>query len=124
VPDQRPPARLLHDAALHASSVVANNAMNRERQLAGVNSYQRELRSRGDTMGFSYRKSMRMGPFRMAASKSGISFSLAGKGARVTKRANGKVQTTLSVPGTGLRCATPGSKQAKKGTGKPGRHAE
>jgi SAM-dependent methyltransferase len=43
VPDQRPPARLLDDATLHASSVVANNAMNRERQLAGVNSYQREL---------------------------------------------------------------------------------
>lgn len=37
------PDSLLDDAALHASDVVANNAMNRERQLAGVNSYQREL---------------------------------------------------------------------------------
>lgn len=35
--------RLLDDDALHASAVVANNAMNRERQLAGVNSYTREL---------------------------------------------------------------------------------
>jgi len=35
--------RLLNDDALHASAVVANNAMNRERQLAGVNSYTREL---------------------------------------------------------------------------------
>jgi SAM-dependent methyltransferase len=35
--------RLLDDEALHASAVVANNAMNRERQLAGVNSYTREL---------------------------------------------------------------------------------
>ncbi|HEX3961983.1 MAG TPA: methyltransferase domain-containing protein [Trebonia sp.] len=43
MPGQQLPARLLGDAALHASSVVANNAMNRERQLAGVNSYQREL---------------------------------------------------------------------------------
>ncbi|GLW35888.1 class I SAM-dependent methyltransferase [Actinoplanes regularis] len=34
---------LLDDQALHASSVVANCAMNRERQLAGVNSYAREL---------------------------------------------------------------------------------
>ncbi|GAA1776133.1 class I SAM-dependent methyltransferase [Luedemannella helvata] len=34
---------LLDDEALHASSVVANNAMNRERQLTGVNSYAREL---------------------------------------------------------------------------------
>lgn len=43
MPGQQPPTRLLDDAALHTSSVVANNAMNRERQLAGVNSYQREL---------------------------------------------------------------------------------
>jgi trans-aconitate methyltransferase len=34
---------LLDDPALEASSVVANNAMNRERQLAGVNSYTREV---------------------------------------------------------------------------------
>ena len=34
---------LLDDAALEASAVVANCAMNRERQLAGVNSYAREL---------------------------------------------------------------------------------
>jgi SAM-dependent methyltransferase len=38
-----PTLRLLDDDALHASSVVANNAMNRERGLAGVNSYEREL---------------------------------------------------------------------------------
>lgn len=43
MPESRLPGRLLDDAALHASAVVANNAMNRERQLAGVNSYQREL---------------------------------------------------------------------------------
>jgi SAM-dependent methyltransferase len=35
--------RLLDDDALAASSVVANCAMNRERQLVGVNSYAREL---------------------------------------------------------------------------------
>ena len=35
--------KLLDDQALHASSVVANCAMNRERQLAGVNSYTRVL---------------------------------------------------------------------------------
>lgn len=35
--------RLLDDGALAASSVVADCAMNRERQLAGVNSYSREL---------------------------------------------------------------------------------
>ena len=57
-------------------------------------------------MGFSYRKSVKMGPFRVTASRSGISYSAGVKGVRVTKRANGKVQTTLSVPGTGLRYTT------------------
>ncbi|GAB3329969.1 methyltransferase domain-containing protein [Micromonospora halotolerans] len=37
------PDRLLDDEALESSAVVANSAMNRERQLAGVNSYAREL---------------------------------------------------------------------------------
>src|SRR5579863_9768149 len=35
--------QLLGDDDLHASAVVANCSMNRERQLAGVNSYAREL---------------------------------------------------------------------------------
>ncbi|MET8833584.1 class I SAM-dependent methyltransferase [Micromonospora sp. NPDC004540] len=37
------PERLLDDETLESSAVVANSAMNRERQLAGVNSYTREL---------------------------------------------------------------------------------
>ncbi|MEZ0091132.1 DUF4236 domain-containing protein [Streptacidiphilus sp. EB129] len=61
-------------------------------------------------MGLSYRESFTAGPFRVTASKSGISYSAGVKGARVTKRANGKVQTTLSAPGTGLRYTTDGSK--------------
>ncbi len=71
----------------------------------------------GDAMGFSYRKSVKIGPFRVTASKSGISYSVGVNGARVTKRANGKVQTTLSAPGPGLRyTTTSGSKtgQAKR----------
>ncbi|MFF3911547.1 DUF4236 domain-containing protein [Streptomyces sp. NPDC001848] len=54
-------------------------------------------------MGFSYRKSFKAGPIRVTASKSGISYSAGVKGARVTKRADGRVQTTLSAPGTGMR---------------------
>ena len=41
--DEHRAAGLLDDAALEASVVVANCAMNRERQLAGANSYTREL---------------------------------------------------------------------------------
>jgi hypothetical protein len=52
-------------------------------------------------MGFRYRKSVKLGPFRATVSKSGVSYSAGVKGARVTKRADGRVQTTLSVPKTG-----------------------
>ena len=67
----------------------------------------------GDAMGFSYRKSVKMGPFRVTASKSGISYSAGVKGVRVTKRANGKVQTTLSAPGTGIRYTTTSGTKGK-----------
>jgi Protein of unknown function (DUF4236)/Short C-terminal domain len=66
-------------------------------------------------VGLSYRKSFKAGPFRVTASKSGISYSAGVKGARVTKRANGRVQTTLSVPRTGVRHTT----TSKAGTARP-----
>ena len=53
-------------------------------------------------MGFSYRKSKKIGPFRVTASKSGISASVGMKGYRVTRKANGRIQTTASIPGTGI----------------------
>jgi hypothetical protein len=57
-------------------------------------------------MGFSYRKSFKAGPIRVTASKSGISYSAGVKGARITKRADGRVQKTVSVPRTGARYTT------------------
>lgn len=53
-------------------------------------------------MGFRFRKSKNFGPFRINVSKSGIGWSVGTKGLRYTKRADGKRQTTLSVPGTGI----------------------
>lgn len=53
-------------------------------------------------MGFRFRKSKSFGPFRVNVSKSGIGWSVGTKGARYTKRADGKTQTTFSVPGTGI----------------------
>jgi hypothetical protein len=53
-------------------------------------------------MWFSYRKSVQMGPFRVTASRSGASNSVGVTGAPITKRASGKAQAPLSVPGTGL----------------------
>ena len=53
-------------------------------------------------MGFRFRKSFKAGPFRATLSKSGISTSVGVKGARFTNRADGKKQTTATIPGTGI----------------------
>ena len=53
-------------------------------------------------MGLRYRKSIKMGPFRLNISKSGIGYSVGVKGYRVTKKAGGGYRTTMSVPGTGI----------------------
>lgn len=53
-------------------------------------------------MGYRFRKSFKAGPLKMTLSKSGISTSVGVKGARITKKANGKVSTTFSIPNTGI----------------------
>ena len=53
-------------------------------------------------MGLRYRKSVKMGPFRVNFSKSGVGYSVGGKGYRVTKTADGRTRTTMSIPGTGI----------------------
>lgn len=50
-----------------------------------------------------YRKSKKFGPFRITASGSGISYSVGSGPMRVTRRADGRVQRTVSIPGTGIR---------------------
>jgi len=54
-------------------------------------------------MGFRFRRSIRVFPgVRINLSKTGIGFSAGVKGLRITKRADGKIQKTVSLPGTGL----------------------
>ena len=53
-------------------------------------------------MSMRYRKSIKAGPFRINLSKSGIGWSVGGKGYRYTKTANGRTRTTTSIPGTGI----------------------
>ena len=53
-------------------------------------------------MGFSFRKSFNLGPFRLNLSKSGIGYSIGTKGIRFTKKSNGGYRTTASIPGTGI----------------------
>lgn len=54
-------------------------------------------------MGFRMNKSIKIAPgVRLNVSRSGLGYSVGGKGVRVTKHANGRVSRTLSVPGSGL----------------------
>ena len=60
-------------------------------------------------MGFRFRKSLNLGPLRINFSKSGIGYSVGNKFARVTKKANGGVRTTSTIPGTGITSIAPDS---------------
>ncbi len=53
-------------------------------------------------MGFRFRKSAKVGPFRINFSKSGVGYSFGGKGFRVTKKAGGGMRTSASIPGSGI----------------------
>lgn len=54
-------------------------------------------------MGFRYRKSIQIIPgLKMNISRSGVGYSVGGKGMRVTRQANGRVTRTVSLPGTGI----------------------
>ena len=61
-------------------------------------------------MGWSYRKTASIGPFRINVSKSGIGYSIGGKGFRTGVNARGRRYTSISVPGTGLRYTKSGGR--------------
>lgn len=69
-------------------------------------------------MSLRFRKSAKIGPVKFTASKSGISASAGVKGFRVTKKANGKVQTAVSIPGTGLSSVSEVGTGSRAGRGK------
>lgn len=48
------------------------------------------------------RMTKKFGPARITASKRGLGFSVGGGPLRVTKRADGRVQRTVRIPGTGI----------------------
>ena len=71
-------------------------------------------------MGFRFRKSVNLGPLRVNLSKSGAGYSFGGKGFRITKKTNGGVSATSSIPGTGIsytKNLSSGQKSAGKDTG-------
>jgi len=59
-------------------------------------------------MGFSYRKSVRLGPFRINASSAGVEWSVGTRGVRTTLTPKGRRYTTFSVPATWVSYRTDG----------------
>jgi hypothetical protein len=53
-------------------------------------------------MGFYYRKSVKFGPFRVNLSKSGLGYSVGGRGFRTGVSASGRRYSSFSLPGTGV----------------------
>jgi hypothetical protein len=66
-------------------------------------------------MGFYYRKSIGIGPFRVNVSKSGVGYSIGAKGFRTGVNAKGKRYTTFGIPGTGVGYRTNGSRNSGMG---------
>ena len=64
-------------------------------------------------MGWSYRKSVHLGPFRVNLSKSGIGYSVGAKDFRVGVNARGRRYESVTVPGTGLTYRSGSSKSAE-----------
>ncbi len=54
-------------------------------------------------MGWSFRRSINLGPFRINFSKSGISYSFGLAGFRTGVNAKGRKYSSVGIPGTGLR---------------------
>jgi hypothetical protein len=53
-------------------------------------------------MGFFYRKTVNLGPFRVNIGKSGLGYSVGGRGFRVGTTSRGRKYTSFSIPGTGV----------------------
>jgi hypothetical protein len=76
-------------------------------------------RGRAD-VGFRLRKSIAIMPgVRMTFSKTGIGYSAGVKGYRITKRADGRTQRTVSLPGTGVSYVSTRGASQRGGPGRP-----
>ena len=53
-------------------------------------------------MGFTFRRSLNLGPFRVNLSRGGVGWSVGGRGFRTGRSGRGRKYTTVSIPGTGV----------------------
>jgi len=70
-------------------------------------------------MGWSFRRSKKVGPFRFTLSKKGVGVSVGVKGARVGIGADGRTHSSVSVPGTGISYRTTGPAHGGHHAGPP-----
>lgn len=68
-------------------------------------------------MGWSYRRSVSVGPLRLNLGKSGVGYSVGGAGFRTGVRSNGRAYSRVSVSGTGLSYTTTGRSATSTGFG-------
>lgn len=68
-------------------------------------------------MGLRYRKSVKVGPFRVNVSTSGVGWSVGGTGFRTGRSSTGRNYTRFSLPGTGLSYETTRSRGKGCGLG-------
>ncbi len=66
-------------------------------------------------MGFRFRKSVNLGPFRVNISKSGLGYSVGGRGFRTGVSSRGRRYTRMSIPGTGIGYEKTHSTRARPG---------
>ncbi|MFN5497475.1 MAG: DUF4236 domain-containing protein [bacterium] len=64
-------------------------------------------------MGWYFRRSLGIGPFRVNLSRSGVGWSVGGRGFRVGRDARGRRTTNTSIPGTGIGYRTVGRRGAR-----------
>lgn len=61
-------------------------------------------------MGWSFHKSIKIGPFRINIGKTGVGFSVGSHGFRTGVKSNGSTYRSISIPGTGIRYTSVGKK--------------
>jgi len=75
-------------------------------QIGAASPGARRWRYTWQRMAWRFRKSLKLGPVRLNLSKSGVGYSIGGRGLRVGKDAKGRSYTAASIPGTGLYSRT------------------
>lgn len=82
---------------------------------AGTGGDHRSTRGYDRGMGWTFRRSVNLGPFRVNMSKSGVGYSVGAAGFRTGRSANGRKYSSFNIPGTGVSYRKSGAGSVPKG---------